>query len=129
MVRVEGNVRAARDFSFEDLAALPEQVSDVGALVPGRTGGAVRLSAVLAAAGASADASEVTLESSDGKFSQRAPLAALGSAIVVYRLGDAPLPGDQGGPVRFLIPNLEDCNVPGVDRCTNVKALARIRVR
>jgi hypothetical protein len=30
--------------------------------------------------------------------------------------------------VRFLIPNIEDCNVPGVDRCTNVKALARVRI-
>jgi DMSO/TMAO reductase YedYZ molybdopterin-dependent catalytic subunit len=129
MVRVEGKVRAARDFSFADLAALPEQIGDVAALVPGRAGGAVRLSALLEAAGASPDATEVALESSDGKFSQKAPLAALGSAIVVYRLGDAPLPSDQGGPARFLIPNLEGCNLPGVDRCTNVKALARIEVR
>ncbi len=129
MVRVDGRVRTARDFSFADLAALPEQIADVAVLVPGRAGGAVRLSALLAAAGAFADATAVRLESCDGEFSQQAPLAALDSAIVVYRLGDAPLPNDQGGPVRFLIPNLEECNVPGVDRCTNVKALARIEVR
>jgi DMSO/TMAO reductase YedYZ molybdopterin-dependent catalytic subunit len=129
MIRVDGKVRTARDFSFADLAALPEQIADVAAIVPGRAGGAVRLSALLTAAGASADATAVTLESSDGKFSQQAPLAALGSAIVVYRLGDARLPSERGGPARFLIPNLEDCNLPGVDRCTNVKALARIEVR
>src|SRR5262249_61788765 len=63
-----------------------------------------------------------------GKFSQQAPLAALQSAVLVYRLGELPLPAEKGGPVRFLIPNLEECNVGGVDRCANVKALARLRI-
>jgi len=76
-----------------------------------------------------AAARQVTLESSDGAFSQEAPLAALESALLLYRLGDGPLPASQGGPVRFLIPNLEECGAAGVDRCTNVKALGRITVR
>lgn len=128
MLRVEGDVRHPGDFAFADLAALPGQVADVGTLVPGREGGAVAFRSLLAAVGPSPAASRATLESSDGKFSQQAPLAALESAVLVYRLGAGPLPADQGGPVRFLIPNLEKCSIGGVDRCTNVKALARISI-
>jgi len=35
-----GRSSTAQNFSFTDLAALPEQVADVGQLVPGREGGA-----------------------------------------------------------------------------------------
>jgi len=129
MLTVEGEVRTPRKFEFADLASLPDQVADVAALVPGRQGGAVRLPALLAAVGVADGAKTVTLESSDGTFSQQAPLDALGSALLLYRLGDEPLPASQGGPVRFLIPNLEECGAAGVDRCTNVKALGRITVR
>jgi DMSO/TMAO reductase YedYZ molybdopterin-dependent catalytic subunit len=128
LLRVEGAVAAARDFAFADLARLPEQIADVGALAPGRTGGAVRLRAILDAVAPAPTASRLRLESSDGQFSQEAPLAGLQSAVVIYRQGEAPLSAEQGGPVRFLVPNVEDCDVPGVDRCTNVKALARIVV-
>ena len=128
MLRVGGEVGSPREFAFADLAALPEQIEDVAALVPGRQGGAVRLRALLAAVGASGSASRVTLESTDGKFSQQAPLAALASALLVYRLGDEPLPAAQGGPIRFLVPNLEECGTAEVDRCTNVKALGRITI-
>ena len=128
MLHVDGQVRTPREFAFADLASLPGQVVDIAALVPGREGGAVTLRSVLDAVGASAAATRVTLESADGKFAQQAPLTALRSAVLVYRLGDRPLPADKGGPIRFLIPNLEECNVGGVDRCTNVKALARVRI-
>jgi DMSO/TMAO reductase YedYZ molybdopterin-dependent catalytic subunit len=128
MVRIEGQVQTPRDFDFADLASLPGQIADVATLVPGREGGAVALRSLLEAVGAPATATRVTLESADGKFSQQAPLAALHSAVLVYRVGDRPLPADKGGPVRFLIPNIEECNIGGVDRCTNVKALARVRV-
>jgi DMSO/TMAO reductase YedYZ molybdopterin-dependent catalytic subunit len=128
VLRVEGEVRRPGEFSFEDLAALPGQIADVASLVPGRAGSAVRFQSVLEAASVSEAASRVTLESADGKFSQQAPLAALRTALLVYRLGEAPLPPDKGGPVRFLIPNLEECETGGVDRCTNVKALRLVRI-
>jgi len=127
-LRIEGPGLEARDLGFDDLAALPDQVENVGSLAPGRQGGAVPLRAVLDAVGVGPGAREVTLESADGKFSQRAPLDGLRSALLVYRLGDGPLPADRGGPIRFLVPNLEECGIPGVDRCTNVKALGRIRL-
>lgn len=129
MLRVEGEVRSPCELSFDGLAALPGQVEDVSKLAAARVGAAVRLQSILDAAGASREASRVTLESSDGRFVQTAPLVdVVRSGLVIYRLGDAPLPADQGGPVRFLIPNAEDCDVGGIDRCTNVKALGVIRV-
>lgn len=128
MLRIEGTVHRPSDLGFEDLAALPDQIADVAVLVPGRRGGAVPFRALLDKVGVSEQASRATLESTDGKFSQQAPLAALESAVLVYRLADGPLPADLGGPVRFLIPGVEDCSVPGVDRCTNVKSLGRVRI-
>lgn len=128
MLHVEGDVHRPGGFGFADLAALPGQIADVAALAPGREGGAVPFRSLLEAVDPSPAASRVTLESVDGSFSQQAPLASLLSAVLVYRLGTAPLPADRGGPVRFLIPNLEECNLGGVDRCTNVKALGRVRI-
>lgn len=127
-LRVEGAVAAPRTFGFADLAALPAQVPDVGALVPGRTGGAVRLQALLDAVGVAAGATRLRLEASDGSFAQEAPLDALRAALVAYRLGDASLPAAHGGPIRFLVPDVEACLAAGVDRCTNVKGLGLIRL-
>jgi len=128
MLRVEGEVRRPGEFSFEDLAGMAGQIADVASLVPGRTGGAVLFRSLLEAAGVSAAASRVTLQSVDGSFVQQAPLAALHTALLVYRLGEAALPPHLGGPVRFLVPDPEECGASGVDRCTNVKALGVVRI-
>ena len=127
-LQVDGQVRTPRALAFDDLAALPEQIADVSTLVRGRVGGAVRLAAILDHVGVAPGATHVTLVSADGDFSQSAPLAALGQAIVLYRLGDGPLPAEEGGPLRFLVPNAAECAGLGVDRCTNVKYLGRITV-
>lgn len=123
---VEGAVATPRTFGFEDLAGLPEQVADLAGVAPGRAGSGVRLTAILQAVGSAAGATDVTLESADGAFSQTAPLAALVDAVVAYRLGDAPLPEAEGGPLRFFAPR--GAGGGAVDRCTNVKGLGRIRV-
>jgi DMSO/TMAO reductase YedYZ molybdopterin-dependent catalytic subunit len=122
---LEGAVDAPRAFSFADLAALPEQVADVAQLVPGRAGGAVRLSALLDAVGARGPF--LLLTSSDG-FSISLPVAAVRDALIVYRLADGELPAKQGGPVRFLVPRALECDTGPVDACANVKSLASIRV-
>ena len=125
-LRVDGDVRTPREFAFDDLASLPGQIPDVAALVPGRVGGAVRLAAILEAVGPAPEATAATLASTEGDFSATAPLEALGQAIVLYRMGDGPLPEEQGGPIRFLVPNAAECARLGVDRSTNVKFLGRI---
>ena len=96
----------------------------MGQLVPGREGGGVRLAAILAKFAPASTATYVTLKSSDGKFSASVPLDAVRTAIVAYRLGEEPLPTKKGGPFRFLIPNVEECAIGGVDACANVKFLS-----
>jgi hypothetical protein len=130
MLVVEGEVAQRRELAFTDLAALPEQVGDVGALVPGKQGGAVWLDSVLAAAGAKATARFATLVADDGRFAVSVPLDAVRTnAVIAYRLGEGPLPDKQGGPARFYVVDAKACGADsGVDACANVKRLGRIRL-
>lgn len=125
-LRIEGEVRQVRAFTFADLAALPAQVSDISQLIPGREGGGVRLQAIVDEVHPSSAAAYITLKSTDGKFSASIPLEAVRNAVVAYRLGNEPLPAKKGGPFRFLIPNVEQCAIGAVDACANVKFLGEI---
>ena len=127
-LRVEGEVQSPRDFSFADLTQLPGQVPDVGQLIPGREGGGVRLQSLIKLVGPTEAATHITLESTDGKFSASVPLEVVRDAIIAYRLENEPLPPKKGGPLRFLIPNVEECAIGGVDACANVKFLGLIRL-
>ena len=127
---VEGEVERPLSLDFAALAALPRQVADLGALVPGKQGGAVWLDAVLAAAGTKGAAKFATLVADGGSFAVSVPLDAVRTnAVVAYRLGDAALPEKQGGPVRFYVVDAKACgDDSGVDACANVKRLGRIRL-
>jgi DMSO/TMAO reductase YedYZ molybdopterin-dependent catalytic subunit len=87
-------------------------------LVPGRAGSGVYLREVLALGG---EGEAFVLGASDGMTTAPLPLAACGDAIVVHSVSGAPLPPDQGGPFRVLVP-------PGASSCGAVKGLARVRV-
>jgi len=128
LLRVSGEVEVERQLTFADLTALPAQVADVGALVPGRVGSAIELRAILDAVAVRPPATHVTLTATDGRFSASVPLAAVRDAVIVYRLGDEPLPQSQGGPLRLLIPKVEECALGGVDACANVKFLGEIQL-
>lgn len=125
---IDGVASSPCDLGFEELAALPGQVPDIETLLPGRQGGAVRLAAILDAAATMRDATHITLTSSDGRFSASVPLDSVPDAVVAYRLGDAPLPESLGGPLRFFIPQADQCASGVVDRCANVKFLARLHL-
>ena len=113
---------AERRLTLADLSALPagQQVPDVGALVPGRKGRAVRVAALLGPA--SEAAPHAVVASSDGRFQAGLSRAQLEQALLVYALGGDPLPEDQGGPFRLLVP-------AGADACQNVKGVARITLQ
>jgi DMSO/TMAO reductase YedYZ molybdopterin-dependent catalytic subunit len=114
-------------FDFEALTQTSGQVEDISALVPGRTGGGVRLASLLAAVQPSPEATHITVESSDGSFSASVPLSAVvDSAVVLYRLGSQALSAQQGGPFRFLITDAQTCAMSGADLCANVKFVGRI---
>jgi DMSO/TMAO reductase YedYZ molybdopterin-dependent catalytic subunit len=128
-LRVEGEVQAPREFAFAELAALPEQILDVGSLIPGRQGGAIWLRDLLDMIGVHPHATHVTLHATDGDYAASVPLAAIRDrALLVYRMGEVPLPVEQGGPIRFLITDAEACGLSEIDTCANVKFLGSIQV-
>ena len=125
-LKISGDVASPRELDFAGLSALPEQVADVAAEVPGRRGAGVRLRAILDAAGARG--AWLLLVSDDG-FSIAVPRADVEAGIVAYRLGDGELPGKDGGPRRFYVPaSAERGTGQAVDACANVKRLVEIRV-
>jgi mannose-6-phosphate isomerase len=128
-VHVDGDVQRVQTFGFVDLAALPDQVAQVSTLVPGRTGSAVRLRALLNAAGVGAEATHITFSASADNFSTSVPLMDVADrALLVYRQGLEPLSTIQGGPVRLLLTDVESCDSAALSACSNVKNLDQIRV-
>lgn len=130
-LRVEGEVDRPCDLGWDDLARLPPeaQIDDVGVLSPQRSGGAVRLAAVLERCAARPSARYLTLHATRDDFHVSIPLAAVReAAVLVYRQGDRPLPEKQGGPLRFLIPDPAACGTHEVDECASVKYVDRFEL-
>lgn len=126
-LRVEGEVVTPRQFSFDELAGLPQQIPNISVLAPGRQGCAVRLRVLLDETGIGARATHITLHADDGEYSASIPLdAVIDHAVVIYGLNQQPLPAEQGGPMRFLIPDVTVCGIGEVDACANVKFLSSI---
>ena len=96
------------------------QVADVGTLVKGRSGRAVRFAGIAELAAPSSEAKFVHVESSDGGFTANVPIEdALAGGLVLYALDGEELPTKFGGPFRLLFVDEEDCSV-------NVKFLGRV---
>ena len=115
LVDVQGRAVLLTRFA---LAALPGQVADVSAQVPGRAGAAVRLAEVLALTFPSPD-DQLVLVASDGLTTAPVSVADAEGALLVHSLAQEPLPDSQGGPFRVLTPK-------GQSSCANVKGLARV---
>jgi DMSO/TMAO reductase YedYZ molybdopterin-dependent catalytic subunit len=127
VLEIGGQVQQPAGFDFETLTRLPGQIEDVASLVPGRTGGGVRLISLLEVVQPQPEATHLTIESSDGSFSASVSLAAVvESGVVLYRLGGEALPEQLGGPFRFLITDAQACATGGADLCANVKFVGRM---
>ncbi len=127
-LEIGGLVGAPRTYDFAGLAALPGQIADVSELAEGRQGVAVRLTTLIDRSRPDANAAFITLFA-EGDYSASVPLAAvIDQAILIYKLDDGPLPAAQGGPIRFLIPDVAACQTADVDSCANVKFLRRIEL-
>ena len=120
-----GGPCAARELELDAAAlmALParHQVPEVGALLRGRAGSAVRLRALAELAEAGPEAGFVHVASSDGGFTANLELGrALEQGLVLYARDGAPLPAHLGGPFRLLLADGSgDCSV-------NVKFLGSV---
>ena len=88
-VEAEGGVKL-RELSFAELAALPGQV----VVFRGSEAGGVRLG--------------VTIVAADG-CSKSLPIATIDEVVLLYRSGADPLPAELGGPLRVLVPALDEC--------------------
>jgi hypothetical protein len=111
-------------FDLESCRAFPPavQVPDVGALVRGKQGRAVRLSALLARARPAETARFVNILSRDPDFAISLPLAEIAErGLVIYAAQDGALAPAQGGPFRLLVPGHPD-------ECVNVKDLAALEL-
>lgn len=115
---------SARRFDRFALAALPGGVADVAPLLPGRTGQAARVTALLDAVGA-ADGWHAVVVAADGYTTTPVPVSALRAGLLLHAVDGGPLPSGQGGPIRLMIPG--DAGPGGA--CANVKSVVRIALR
>lgn len=128
---IDGEVAQPVRWSAADLAELAaeHQIADVATLDPKRSGQAVRLAGLLAAAGARPEARWLTLHAETDDFHASIPLADVRErAVLIYRLDGGPLPVKAGGPFRFFIPDFAACKTHEIDECANVKFVNRIEL-
>jgi DMSO/TMAO reductase YedYZ molybdopterin-dependent catalytic subunit len=110
-LQVTGLVDKPLDLTVDDLEDMPSTtlVKDfqcvTGWRVPQVHWKGVRLADVLAAAGAHADAGGLEFESYDGADTESLTLdqAQRPDVIVAYRMLDAPITTEHGGPVRLYV--------------------------
>jgi DMSO/TMAO reductase YedYZ molybdopterin-dependent catalytic subunit len=131
LLRVDGLVDEPLELRYDDLAGVPaaDQIVDVSRFQPSRHGDGVTLEAILARARPKREANYLTLHADRDDFHVSIPLEAVRrEAIVVYKIGNAPLAPEQGGPIRFLIRDPAACHTDELDDCANVKYLSRIEL-
>ncbi|HEX9100669.1 MAG TPA: molybdopterin-dependent oxidoreductase [Polyangia bacterium] len=120
LIAFEGQLSVPRTFSFDELRRLPAQLTERSMLLGGRAIAGVRIGALIADLGVKPWARFAVVRAEDG-YAANVPLALVVDCVLVYAVGDAPLPVELGGPIRFL--------ARGADRCSNVKRVAAIGFR
>ncbi len=108
-----------------ELVGLPGGIADVSAHFPKRSGAAARLDPLFEAL-AIPDAGSAVIVAGDGFASEPVALSVLRQGVLLHSLADAPLPPDQGGPFRLLIPQEAS---PDPIACANVKGVAKVVIR
>jgi DMSO/TMAO reductase YedYZ molybdopterin-dependent catalytic subunit len=110
-LKVGGLVDRPKTFTLDDLMSMPATKLDLtfqcvtGWRVPSVHWEGVRLSHILETVGVKPGAVALTFESYDGADSESLTLdqAHLPDVIVAYRMLDAPITSEHGGPVRLYV--------------------------
>jgi 2-dehydropantoate 2-reductase len=125
IVRIDGAVVQIVSLERSVLRQLPaeHQVEDIGTIMPGMRGRAIRVNGLLELPALALEADHVTFHSFDGNYAATLTLPqAKEHGLVLYELDGEPIPESKGGPFRLVTPGLGDL-------CANVKGLGRIEVR
>ena len=118
---IEGDCQRPQALSWLDLQEVHRyyQVDDLATVDETLSGKGVRLRALLDMAGPGFGTAWLTFESIEG-FTACLPLEEIGrTGIIQYEQAGKPLPVEDGGPARLIVPYYPD-------KCANVKALKRI---
>ena len=120
-LRVSGLVARESELAYEEIAALDGSIPNLGAVADGFVGRAVPMRAVIDRARPDRRAAYVTVESDDGLYRASIPLRELAEkGWLAHALGEEPLPREQGGPLRVVLPQ-------GRTLFWNVKSVAELR--
>ncbi|MFO0707271.1 MAG: 2-dehydropantoate 2-reductase [Nitrospira sp.] len=125
IVRIDGTVVQPVALDRDALRQLPAEhhVEDIGTVMPGMAGKAIRVKGLLDVPALEINADHVTFHSLDGKYAATLTLKqACDFGLLLYELNGQPLPDGKGGPYRLVTPGLGDL-------CANVKGVGRIEVR
>ena len=117
LIAFEGQLSVPRTFSFDELRAIPAQVIERSMLLGGSPIAGVRLGSLIEALGIKPWTRFAVVRGDDG-YAANIPLALVHDCLLVYAVGNAPLPVELGGPFRFL--------TRGAERCSNVKHVVAI---
>ena len=124
LMRIDGAVVRPITFNRTNLRQLPQehQVEDIGIVMPGLSGRAIRVKGLLEIPALGVDADHVTFHSMDGKYAATLTLAqARDYGLLLYEVNGGPVPAGMGGPYRLFTPGMGDL-------CANVKAVGRIEI-
>jgi 2-dehydropantoate 2-reductase len=125
ILRIDGAVVQPVTLDRQAILQLPQdhQVADVGIVMPGMKGRAIRVNGLLDVPALGIEADHVTFHSLDGKYAATLTVQqARDTGLLIYELDGEPLPDAKGGPFRLVTPGLGDL-------CANVKGVGRIEIR
>lgn len=128
-IKISGQVDSPLQVTYQHFCQLPTefQIGDVGQLVPGRAGAAVKLAGLLQLIQLPPETDYIGLHGTHDNFHASIPLAEVKDrAVLIYQLDGKPLPQEKGGPIRFLIPDHAACHAAEIDECANVKFVDHI---
>ncbi|BCA53178.1 2-dehydropantoate 2-reductase [Nitrospira sp. KM1] len=124
MIRIDGLVVTPVSFDRTAIDQLHREhhVEDVGALMPGMQGRAIKVQALLDIPALQVQADHVTFHSLDGKYAATLTIQqAKTFGLLLYERDGMPLTEHSGGPFRLITPGLGDL-------CANVKHVGRIEI-
>ena len=131
LLTIDGDVENPLQMTFSDFRNLDAdfQIEDVSQIDPKRAGQAVTLEGLLGKIKSNANAKYLGLHSSTDDFHASIPLEPVRErGLFIYAVDGQPLDVQQGGPIRFYIPDFAACHAAEIDECANVKFVDHVEL-